>query len=135
MSKLLRAALALVCMTLVTTTLSAQGGMDYTSTDLKAVGVKNGGNMQVTWKWSASSSSTVEVEVFKYLGADQNGQPILGASLWKQNPSQTGTSGSNPTNPPPTPKGTPGVQYISRIQLSRGGSVIQTSHSVAIFAP
>lgn len=120
-------------MTLVTTTLSAQGGMDYTSTDLKTVGVKNGGNMQVTWKWSASSSSTVEVKVFEYLGPNTDGSPKLGTTPIYST-SQSGTSGSNPTNPVPTTQGIPGKQYISRIQLLRGG-VVQTSYSVAVYAP
>jgi len=75
-------------------------------------------------------TATADVEVFEYLGANTDGSPKLGASIFKQ----TSVAVNNPT-PVPVAPGTTGTQYISRIQLNRGGSVVQKSYSVAVFAP
>ena len=111
------------------------GGSDYSSTDLMAGSQPNSGKMTVSWRWTAVSTSDAVVEVFEHLEANPDGTPKLGSKS-SYTVKQSGTTGSSSgSTGSTTAVGGTGTQYISRIQLKRNSSVVQTSYSVAVRAP
>jgi hypothetical protein len=116
---------------LTSSTLFAQYTVYYASTDLTPQSGTGHGKMDVGWKWTSTvAGTTAEVEVFEYLGPLPGGKPKLGGSIYKK----TNAPNNNPT-PKPVATGTSGTQYVSRIQLSSGGSVYYENFSSAPFAP